>query len=103
MPRRGVPSPRPPDLDASLPPKRPRRRRNRPRPQQRRAHRKRPRPRQKRPRPTYPRPRFRNRQKRSEERRVGKEGVSTCRSRWSQYHQKKKTRKQIKDQKRKQL
>src|SRR3546814_4533465 len=23
---------------------------------------------------------------RSEERRVGKEGVSTCRSRWSQYH-----------------
>src|SRR3546814_19107660 len=27
---------------------------------------------------------------RSEERRVGKEGVSTCRSRWSQYHAKKK-------------
>src|SRR3546814_20585031 len=27
---------------------------------------------------------------RSEERRVGKEGVSTCRSRWSQYHSKKK-------------
>src|SRR3546814_7007263 len=27
---------------------------------------------------------------RSEERRVGKEGVSPCRSRWSQYHQKKK-------------
>src|SRR3546814_16723148 len=29
---------------------------------------------------------------RSEERRVGKECVSTCRSRWSQYHEKKKTR-----------
>src|SRR3546814_21092406 len=28
---------------------------------------------------------------RSEERRVGKEGVSTCRSRWSPYHQKKNT------------
>src|SRR3546814_12280247 len=28
---------------------------------------------------------------RSEERRVGKECVSTCRSRWSQYHEKKKT------------
>src|SRR3546814_12609011 len=28
---------------------------------------------------------------RSEERRVGKEGVSTCRSRWSPYHQKKKS------------
>src|SRR3546814_15537624 len=28
--------------------------------------------------------------KRSEERRVGKECVSTCRSRWSQYHSKKK-------------
>src|SRR3546814_15329127 len=27
---------------------------------------------------------------RSEERRVGKEGVSTCRSRWSPYHKKKK-------------
>src|SRR3546814_12117421 len=27
---------------------------------------------------------------RSEERRVGKEGVSTCRSRWSPYHEKKK-------------
>src|SRR3546814_19480472 len=27
---------------------------------------------------------------RSEERRVGKEGVSTCRSRWSPYHSKKK-------------
>src|SRR3546814_13698053 len=26
---------------------------------------------------------------RSEERRVGKEGVSTCRSRWSPYHEKK--------------
>src|SRR3546814_17465820 len=29
--------------------------------------------------------------KRSEERRVGKEGVSTCRSRWSPSHSKKKT------------
>src|SRR3546814_16289141 len=29
-------------------------------------------------------------QKRSEERRVGKECVSTCRSRWSPYHSKKK-------------
>src|SRR3546814_17209202 len=29
---------------------------------------------------------------RSEERRVGKEGVSTCRSRWSPYHKKKKAR-----------
>src|SRR3546814_20551065 len=29
---------------------------------------------------------------RSEERRVGKEGVSTCRSRWSPYHYKKKRR-----------
>src|SRR3546814_10921381 len=29
--------------------------------------------------------------KRSEERRVGKECVSTCRSRWSTYHEKKKT------------
>src|SRR3546814_15743298 len=29
---------------------------------------------------------------RSEERRVGKECVSTCRSRWSPYHSKKKTR-----------
>src|SRR3546814_12049311 len=28
-------------------------------------------------------------QRRSEERRVGKEGVSTCRSGWSQYHKKK--------------
>src|SRR3546814_7958956 len=28
--------------------------------------------------------------KRSEERRVGKECVSTCRSRWSRYHEKKK-------------
>src|SRR3546814_15102291 len=28
--------------------------------------------------------------RRSEERRVGKEGVSTCRSRWSPYHEKKK-------------
>src|SRR3546814_16754083 len=31
---------------------------------------------------------------RSEERRVGKECVSTCRSRWSPYHQKTKTLKQ---------
>src|SRR3546814_14260977 len=31
-------------------------------------------------------------QDRSEERRVGKECVSTCRSRWSPYHQKKKKR-----------
>src|SRR3546814_14224927 len=31
--------------------------------------------------------------RRSEERRVGKECVSTCRSRWSRYHEKKKTRK----------
>src|SRR3546814_11974748 len=30
---------------------------------------------------------------RSEERRVGKESVSTCRSRWSPYHSKKKNRK----------
>src|SRR3546814_15502625 len=30
---------------------------------------------------------------RSEERRVGKECVSTCRSRWSQYHEQKKTSK----------
>src|SRR3546814_12875911 len=30
---------------------------------------------------------------RSEERRVGKEGVSTCRSRWSPYHKKKKQQK----------
>src|SRR3546814_16441126 len=33
---------------------------------------------------------------RSEERRVGKECVSTCRSRWSQYHEKKNDRKKIK-------
>src|SRR3546814_17754551 len=32
---------------------------------------------------------------RSEERRVGKECVSTCRSRWSPFHKKKKTRKHI--------
>src|SRR3546814_825090 len=31
--------------------------------------------------------------RRSEERRVGKECVSTCRSRWSTYHSKKKTNK----------
>src|SRR3546814_15147483 len=33
---------------------------------------------------------FTNAQGRSEERRVGKECVSTCRSRWSPYHEKKK-------------
>src|SRR3546814_11629820 len=33
--------------------------------------------------------------KRSEERRVGKECVSTCRSRWSPYHYKKKTKSNI--------
>src|SRR3546814_16675609 len=33
---------------------------------------------------------------RSEERRVGKECVSTCRSRWSPYHYKKKIHKHIK-------
>src|SRR3546814_19754022 len=33
-----------------------------------------------------------NKRKRSEERRVGKECVSTCRSRWSRYHYKKKKR-----------
>src|SRR3546814_13818072 len=38
------------------------------------------------PAPILPRARFR----RSEERRVGKECVSTCRSRWSPYHLKKK-------------
>src|SRR3546814_3612727 len=32
---------------------------------------------------------------RSEERRVGKECVSTCRSRWSPYHSKKKTKKNL--------
>src|SRR3546814_19881410 len=32
--------------------------------------------------------------RRSEERRVGKECVSTCRSRWSPYHSKKKSKKQ---------
>src|SRR3546814_16137158 len=32
---------------------------------------------------------------RSEDRRVGKEGVSTCRSRWSPYHYKKKQKKKI--------
>src|SRR3546814_13603387 len=35
--------------------------------------------------------RFQRRGGRSEERRVGKECVSTCRSRWSPYHYKKKT------------
>src|SRR3546814_16664475 len=33
--------------------------------------------------------------KRSEERRVGKECVSTCRSRWSPYHYRKKTKRHI--------
>src|SRR3546814_13413868 len=36
-------------------------------------------------------------QKRSEERRVGKECVSTCRSRWPPYHYKKKQRKKNKN------
>src|SRR3546814_14293586 len=36
----------------------------------------------------FPSPKFRG--ARSEERRVGKECVSTCRSRWSPYHEKKK-------------
>src|SRR3546814_14276958 len=35
--------------------------------------------------------------RRSEERRVGKECVSTCRSRWSAYHKKKKTDKEKED------
>src|SRR3546814_19135289 len=39
---------------------------------------------------------------RSEERRVGKECVSTCRSRWSPYHKKKKQRMTRKESKRKQ-
>src|SRR3546814_13994619 len=39
-------------------------------------------------------------QKSTEERRAGKEGVSTCRSRWSPYHQKKK-RKNERDKKQK--
>src|SRR3546814_11947922 len=34
-------------------------------------------------------------QRRSEERRVGKECVSTCRSRWSPYHAKKKNRRTL--------
>src|SRR3546814_13709756 len=34
---------------------------------------------------------------RSEERRVGKEGVSTCRSRWAPYHYKKNKHKRITD------
>src|SRR3546814_17757487 len=37
---------------------------------------------------------------RSEERRVGNEGVGTCRSRWSPYHLKKKTNSKNKDHKR---
>src|SRR3546814_14587432 len=40
-------------------------------------------------RPNVPAPRRLLKWQRSEERRVGKEGVSTCRSRWSQYHYKK--------------
>src|SRR3546814_17828947 len=36
---------------------------------------------------------LRSKRRRSEERRVGKECVSTCRSRWSRYHSKKKTNK----------
>src|SRR3546814_15221880 len=39
---------------------------------------------------------FRNARVRSEERRVGKECVSTCRSRWSQYPEKKKNKHQTK-------
>src|SRR3546814_13495398 len=35
------------------------------------------------------------RHRRSEERRVGKECVSTCRTRWSQYHKKKKDKSMI--------
>src|SRR3546814_10744393 len=38
----------------------------------------------------YPWKNHRNAWRRSEERRVGKECVSTCRSRWSPYHEKKK-------------
>src|SRR3546814_16748810 len=34
---------------------------------------------------------------RSEERRAGKEGVSTCRSRWSPYHEKKNTSARTRD------
>src|SRR3546814_3361584 len=41
--------------------------------------------------PFHPRLVIAGRAKRSEERRVGKECVSTCRSRWSPYHYKKKT------------
>src|SRR3546814_3793773 len=37
-------------------------------------------------RPPHVADRFSNRKARSEERRVGKECVSTCRSRWSPYH-----------------
>src|SRR3546814_18264460 len=40
---------------------------------------------------------------RSEERRVGKECVSTCRSRWSLYHEKKKTNKEEYETKRKKV
>src|SRR3546814_19785969 len=43
--------------------------------------------------PTMPRPADGAKSIRSEERRVGKECVSTCRSRWSPYHSKK-TKKQ---------
>src|SRR3546814_11669804 len=47
--------------------------------------------------PRRPLPRGRTRQPgRSEERRVGKECVSTCRSRWSPYHSKKKKTHNIK-------
>src|SRR3546814_5784439 len=38
------------------------------------------------PRPTMLGPTLDDRERRSEERRVGKECVSTCRSRWSPYH-----------------
>src|SRR3546814_11571890 len=43
--------------------------------------------------PTLPPSTLPDRGHRSEERRVGKEGVSTCRFRWSPYHEKKKKKK----------
>src|SRR3546814_14859782 len=44
-----------------------------------------------------PKARRRRFRPRSEERRVGKEWVSTCRSRWSRYHKKKKKNECIKE------
>src|SRR3546814_20529167 len=41
--------------------------------------------------PNMPRRKCIRRSRRSEERRVGNECVSTCRSRWAPYHEKKKT------------